>query len=112
MTNQAKRDALLSALSSLEAANKALAAANRALALAEMRAGQECPVLTFGGIVVEVFRMDRDTGYTPRIAPGRAGLQAELIRAIKETIIYRTSAVEGAHRAYLQEVADAAAIDS
>lgn len=112
MTNKEKRDALLSALSSLEAANKSLAAANRALALAEMRAGQECPALSFGGIAVDVFRIDRDTGYMPRIAPGRAGLQAELIRAIKEMIIYRTSAAEGAHRAYLQAAADAAAIDS
>lgn len=30
----------------------------------------------------------------------------------EEDSIYRTSAVEGAHRAYLQAAADAAAIDS
>ena len=112
MTDQEKRNVLLKALSALETANKDLVAAKRALEIAEMRAGQEGPSLHFGGITIGVFRMDRDTGYMPKIAPGRAGLQAELVRAIKEMIIYRTSAAEGAHRAYLQAAADAAEMDS
>ena len=49
MTAQLKRNALLAALSALEAANKDLAAAKRALEIAEMRAGQEGPSLLAGG---------------------------------------------------------------
>lgn len=108
MTDQEKRNVLLTALSMLEDANKSLAAARRALEIAEMRAGQEGPALHFGGITISVFRMDRDTGYMPKIAPGRVGLHEELVRAIKETIIYRSSAVEGAHRAYMKAAADVA----
>lgn len=111
MDQQERRNVLLQKLAELELARDRLAVAENALKIAEMRAGQNCAEVIFGGISITMFRMDRNTSYMPKIAHGRAGLQRELVAALKEIVIRRSSAVEGALRAYTQAAAEAGKLE-